>query len=294
VLGSVLAVIVCLILLAVGFILIAVDSPKATHNGTWIDIPEAYIGECGNFTGCDACSYKTNCGFCYDGNNKDSTGVCMLADSNQPLQSSNGSRCSDYQDSNDRMINGTSMVFANGWCPSKFAFLPILDMVIYLCAFSSGFGPMPWTINAEIYPHFARSTGNACATATNWAFNLIIAETFLTLANAISRQGAFFLYAGITAIGWVVFYFIVPETKDKTLEELEGLFNKPWFGKRTDAVAQSRRSSAPIIDYIGKSGTDGSLSATFDPPKAYQHRPEDYNSIPSSQDSFEPRSKSNV
>jgi hypothetical protein len=48
---------------------------------------------------------------------------------------------------------------------------------------------MPWTVNAEIYPMWARSTGNAMATATNWTFSLIIALTFLTLSTAISRQG---------------------------------------------------------------------------------------------------------
>lgn len=50
---------------------------------------------------------------------------------------------------------------------------------------------MPWTINAEIYPMWARSTGNAVATSTNWIFNLIISLTFLTLSTAITRQGTF-------------------------------------------------------------------------------------------------------
>jgi hypothetical protein len=56
-------------------------------------------------------------------------------------------------------------------------------------------GPMPWTINSEIYPQWARSTGNALATSTNWIFNLLIAMTFLSLMEAITKQGqaAFYL-----------------------------------------------------------------------------------------------------
>lgn len=107
------------------------------------------------------------------------------------------------------------------------------------------------SVSAEIYPTFCRSVGNAIATSVNWIFNLIISLTFLQLSNAITREGerlissvallqpveptkclvgAFFLYAGITVIGWVVFFFTVPETKDKSLEELEHIFNKPLCG----------------------------------------------------------------
>lgn len=48
---------------------------------------------------------------------------------------------------------------------------------------------MPWAINAEIYPQWARSSGIAVATATNWIFNLIVSLTFLTLMENITKQG---------------------------------------------------------------------------------------------------------
>ena len=54
-----------------------------------------------------------------------------------------------------------------------------------------GFGPMPWTINAEIYPLWARSTGNSMSAATNWISNLLVSMTFLTLIETLTAYGNF-------------------------------------------------------------------------------------------------------
>ena len=48
---------------------------------------------------------------------------------------------------------------------------------------------MPWTINSEIYPLWARSTGCGAATFTNWAFNLLISMSFLSLTDSLTRFG---------------------------------------------------------------------------------------------------------
>jgi len=50
-------------------------------------------------------------------------------------------------------------------------------------------GPMPWTINSEIYPQWARSAGNACSAGTNWVFNVIVSLTFLTVAQTFTTEG---------------------------------------------------------------------------------------------------------
>ncbi|VEL18997.1 unnamed protein product [Protopolystoma xenopodis] len=54
-------------------------------------------------------------------------------------------------------------------------------MISYLIAFAPGLSPLPWTINSEIYPNWARGQGNAMATAVNWLANLVISLTFLSL-----------------------------------------------------------------------------------------------------------------
>ena len=98
-------------------------------------------------------------------------------------------------------------------------------MVIYLLAFGCGMSPVPWTVNAEIYPMGVRSTCLGVATAINWLSNLLVAATFLTLQEAGTKAGAVWLYAGVAVggAGWLA--YAMPETKGKTLEQIEALFN---------------------------------------------------------------------
>lgn len=54
---------------------------------------------------------------------------------------------------------------------------------------ASGMGTMPWTVNSEIYPLWARSTGNACSSGVNWIFNVLVSLTFLHVAEVLTYQG---------------------------------------------------------------------------------------------------------
>ena len=61
----------------------------------------------------------------------------------------------------------------------------------------------------------------SAVTVANWALNLAVAVTFLTLVGILGHAGTFWLY-GVIAIGaWVFFYLLVLETKGKTLEQIE-------------------------------------------------------------------------
>lgn len=100
----------------------------------------------------------------------------------------------------------------------------LASMVMYLCFFSPGMGPMPWTINSEIYPSWARSFCMSATTSTNWISNLLVSMTFLTLQDAITSHGAYYLYAAYTACAFVFFVIMLPETRGKSLEQLENLF----------------------------------------------------------------------
>ncbi|KAG4217490.1 hypothetical protein PC116_g34029 [Phytophthora cactorum] len=65
------------------------------------------------------------------------------------------------------------------------------------------------------------------ATATTWFFNSVISLTWPALTQAWTPQGAFSWYAAWNVVGFFLVLFFLPETKEKTLEELDAVFNVP-------------------------------------------------------------------
>jgi sugar porter (SP) family MFS transporter len=99
--------------------------------------------------------------------------------------------------------------------------MAIGGLVIYVACFAFGLGPIFWLLISEIYPLKVRGAAMSAVTVTNWAMNLAVAVTFLTLVAVLGHAGTFWLY-GVIALGaWVFVYFLVPETKGKTLEQIE-------------------------------------------------------------------------
>jgi hypothetical protein len=65
------------------------------------------------------------------------------------------------------------------------------------------------------------------ATATTWFFNFVLAITWPSMQSCFTTQGAFGWYAGWNVIGWWLILMFMPETKGKTLEELDQVFSVP-------------------------------------------------------------------
>jgi SP family galactose:H+ symporter-like MFS transporter len=101
------------------------------------------------------------------------------------------------------------------------SYVAIGGLVIYVACFAFGLGPIFWLLISEIYPLKIRGAAMSAVTVTNWALNLVVAVTFLTLVGVLGHAGTFWLYGVIAAGAWVFFYLLVPETKGKTLEQIE-------------------------------------------------------------------------
>ena len=122
-------------------------------------------------------------------------------------------------------------------CPhSKLAPLALLALFLYIAFFAPGMGSLPWTVNSEIYPTWVRSTAISIATMMNWICNLLVSLSFLTMADELGQPWTFGVYAGLSALGLVFIVFLVPETKGSTLEEVEKLFQTPYFVKRSSVT----------------------------------------------------------
>jgi MFS transporter, SP family, solute carrier family 2 (myo-inositol transporter), member 13 len=110
---------------------------------------------------------------------------------------------------------------ANWWNPKWTGVVALVSLICYTAAFAVGMGPVPWAVNAEIYPQHVRGSATGLATFVNWGANLLVSSTFLSLVNWVGAAAAFWLFAGCAALGWVIFIIFLPETANKSMEALQ-------------------------------------------------------------------------
>ncbi|KAK8368022.1 hypothetical protein V6Z12_A01G011700 [Gossypium hirsutum] len=96
--------------------------------------------------------------------------------------------------------------------------------LLLITFFAIGMGPIAGIYTSKIFPLKLLAQGISLGVAVNRVTSGIISMTFLSLYQAITIGGAFFLFAGIAAVGWLFFNICLPETRGKTLEETERLF----------------------------------------------------------------------
>ncbi len=109
---------------------------------------------------------------------------------------------------------------------SKIGTITVIAVWIYIACFAFSFGPIPWLMMTEIFPLSVRGRAVSIATMTSWGCNLIVSFTFLTLLQAIGPSYTFWLYALVGVLGFIFVWKLVPETKGRTLEEIEETLQK--------------------------------------------------------------------
>jgi sugar porter (SP) family MFS transporter len=94
-------------------------------------------------------------------------------------------------------------------------------LMAYVASFAISLGPIFWLLISEIYPLNIRGVAEGTAAAANWSANLLVSLTFLTLVEALGPARTFWCYALFAVAAWVFSYYLVPETKGRSLEEIE-------------------------------------------------------------------------
>ncbi len=208
------------------------DPEKCIHQQAMIwDGIVAYCYDCSKIPGCGYCGNDVGGileGSCVPGNEagpftstSSSTTATTSSARNSYCEVWDYDTCSSGSDTSTTTTTTTT---------NPYGILSVLFMVLYLLAFGIGMGGMPWTINSEIYKLEYRSMAVSLSTATNWIGNLVVSATFLTLSSpgVLTAYGAFGLYGGVALLGWAWLVWALPETKGLGLEEIEGLFRRPW------------------------------------------------------------------
>ncbi|MDI1489628.1 MAG: hypothetical protein OHK93_000825 [Ramalina farinacea] len=109
------------------------------------------------------------------------------------------------------------------------AHLGLIAFFIYLFAafYSPGEGPVPFTYSAEVFPLSHREVGMSWAVATCLFWAAVLSISFPRILRAFHPVGAFAFYAGLNVTAFILIFLFVPETKQRTLEELDYVFAVP-------------------------------------------------------------------
>lgn len=119
--------------------------------------------------------------------------------------------------------------------------LPLLSLSLFIVAFSFGFGPIPWMMAGELCLIDIKAFVASTAGTLNWLLSFTVTSTFNSLNAAIGSGQVFWMFAGIMLLGFVFIFLIVPETKGKTVDEIQlmlGAEQQPL--RRDDNLAEKK------------------------------------------------------
>ncbi|GJQ15479.1 hypothetical protein GpartN1_g7270.t1 [Galdieria partita] len=100
----------------------------------------------------------------------------------------------------------------------------MVAVFIFIAAYSPANGPVPWVYCPEIFPLYVRAQGMAITTFFNYLFNFVVSYSWPDMLQKLKAQGGYGFYAAAIAVGWVLLFFFMPETKGYTLEQMGMVF----------------------------------------------------------------------
>ncbi|KAL6012353.1 Dolichyl-phosphate-mannose--protein mannosyltransferase 6 [Asimina triloba] len=118
--------------------------------------------------------------------------------------------------------------------------LCIACVFVFVAFFSIGLGPITWVYSSEIFPLRLRAQGAGIGVSVNRLMNGLVSMTFISLYKGITIGGAFFLFGGMSILAWIFFFFLLPETRGKSLEEMEEVFSKRSISMNGGGVEMGR------------------------------------------------------
>lgn len=231
---SMFGIISCLIVLSIVFFQAAAHAPaistfESTRFGGNSTCPSYSSIPDGSWN-CMRCLKAKECAFCSGPGNGYHPGACLAS-------------------TND--VRGACSAEHRTWytegCPSKFGFLAVIILGMYIVSYSPGMGTVPWIVNSEIYPLRFRGVGGGIAAVANWCSNLIVSETFLTLTEHLGSAGTFLLFAGFSLTGLVAIYTFVPETRGLQFEEVESMLKEGFRPKLFKKKSTIKAKDAPSV-----------------------------------------------
>lgn len=124
------------------------------------------------------------------------------------------------------LLIGLSAVFLPDGTFKAYAIL--VFVILFVFAMQGTLGPLVWLMLAEIFPLKIRSFAMGICVFALWLANAAVAQFFPSVVSGLGISNTFFLFAGLGVLALLFIYFFVPETRNKTLEDLEAEFRTKY------------------------------------------------------------------
>ncbi|KAJ8920251.1 hypothetical protein NQ315_011912 [Exocentrus adspersus] len=101
------------------------------------------------------------------------------------------------------------------------AFIPLGSTVLFMVSFSLGYGPVPWMLISEVFAPEIKGVASGVAILANWVFAFIVTFFFPIINANLGDHVTFYIFAFVMACGTIFVHFVVPETRGKSLVEIQ-------------------------------------------------------------------------
>lgn len=146
----------------------------------------------------------------------------------------------------DNMVPQMSTFSAPDMPSSAVSYMALIAALGMMSAYSLGYGPLPWVLIAELIPLRARATVGGIAVFITWLLSFIVTKLFAPLSAIIGVYGCFWLFASFSALSLVYVATLLPETKGRTLEEIEYYFKEGQFPGKYQSRGRPNEVDRPI------------------------------------------------
>ncbi|CAB0006398.1 unnamed protein product [Nesidiocoris tenuis] len=143
------------------------------------------------------------------------------------------------------LVLGTYMYFNSQWIEQgvepKYTWIPVTALLLFTIASVMGYLVVPWVMISEVYPTQIRGVAGGLTTFSAHFCIFLVVKTYPILQDFASNYGAFWFYGAVSMLGTVFFYVYLPETKGRTLQEIEEYFT----GQRDTLKAPKKSKNIP-------------------------------------------------
>ncbi|MEE6505297.1 hypothetical protein FKM82_005486 [Ascaphus truei] len=102
--------------------------------------------------------------------------------------------------------------------------IPLVCIMVYIAGYAMGWGPITWLLMSEILPLRARGVASGLCVMVSWITGFVMTEAFLPTVNSVGLEVPFFFFTIICLFCMAFNYYCVPETKGRSLEQIESYF----------------------------------------------------------------------